>query len=254
MIEIADLVIGHGACDILAPLNLQFKPGEFVAIVGANGAGKTTLLRTIAGLLPALAGNVRIDGTRVASMRAPVRARKIAFVDSETPIFGRMLVRDVVAMGRLPFRPWWQWSCEVTDMQAIDEALNVCALQDFAAREFATLSSGERQRVWIASAFAQSTASLLLDEPTSRLDIRYAIDVLKLLRAAAGRGAVVAASMHDLERAALFADRIIVMGERRILADGPPPLALTEQTLEAAYGVKMEVRHESGRVWLLPYV
>jgi iron complex transport system ATP-binding protein len=165
-----------------------------------------------------------------------------------------MTVRDVVAMGRLPFRPWWQWTNEIDDNRAVDAALTACHLEAFVQRDFAMLSSGERQRVWIAAAFAQTTSHLLLDEPTSRLDIRYAIDVLRLLRIAATNGSTVIASMHDLERAALFADRIIILGEGRVIADGAPADVLTSAILYRAYGVTIDVRHEKGQVWLAAQV
>jgi ABC-type cobalamin/Fe3+-siderophores transport system ATPase subunit len=254
MIGLRKLVVGHGACDIVEPIDLNLPPGQFTAIVGANGVGKTTLLKTIAGMQPSLSGQVQIDGLTLAHMRHRNRSRTLAYVDSETPLFGRMTVLDVVASGRVPFRPWWQWTSKLDDAAAVEAALESCGMTSFAPRKFDSLSSGERQRVWIAAAFAQNVPHLLLDEPTSRLDIRYAVDVLKLLKAKARNGATVVASMHDLERAALFADRIIMLGERRMIADGDPREVLNSMNLQRTYGLELEVSDENGMLWIRPKI
>ncbi len=252
MMQLQAAVIGHGRQAVLSDLTLSFHPGEFVAIVGANGAGKTTLLRTLAGFLSPLAGEILLDGSPLRDISVRSRARKLAYVEGETPVFGSITVHDLVAQGRLPSRAWWEWSLRADDERVIEAALATCNLQALAGREFALLSSGERQRVLLAAAFAQATPYLLLDEPTSRLDVRYALEVLELLRQTADQGTTVITSMHDLDRAILFADRILVVGEHGLLVDAPPRQALSADVLERAYGVPFAIRYEGDRIWLAP--
>lgn len=249
MIAVDDVALAYGGCRILEGVTLTIQPGELLALVGPNGAGKTTLLRALAGHLPLDAGAITFDTRPIASLAARERGRVAALVEAEGTQPDGMTVADVVAMGRLPFRPWWRWTSSVGDRAAIERALERMGLRDMAHRSFAQLSSGERQRVWIALAVAQDAQTLLLDEPTSHLDIRHAFEALTLVRSlvADGHGAVVV--LHDLNLAAAFADRIALLGARTLLAWGTPSEVLEETRLSHAYGIPIAVRHEpDGRV------
>jgi iron complex transport system ATP-binding protein len=249
MIGLRDVALAYGGCRILEHVDLDVREGELLALVGPNGAGKSTLLRSIAGTMEPDAGTIAVDDRPIGSLAARERGRIVSLVEAEGPVPESMTVGDVVAMGRLPFRPWWRWSSDDTDRAAVVAALTRLGLGGMEARTFTDLSSGERQRVWIALAVAQDARVLLLDEPTSHLDVRHAFEALTLVRSlvADGHGAVVV--LHDLNLAAAFADRIALLGSRALLACGSPVEVLEEDRLRSAYHIPIVVRHEpDGRV------
>ncbi len=223
---------------LIGTFDLDVLPGEFVAIVGANGVGKTTLLRSVAGLTAPAAGHVSLDGTDLAALTPHRRAQLVAALSADPEAPSGMTVREVALSGRFARHPWWDWTRADDDVDAVVAALERVDLAEKADREFETLSSGERQRAWIALALAQGARALMLDEPTSHLDARYALEVLDLLHGIAREGTTVVAVLHDLNEAAAFADRIAVLGEGRLIAYGPPSEVLDPGTLRRAYGVE----------------
>jgi len=230
-------------------------PGTFVAIVGPNGVGKTTLLGTLAGRIRAHAGSVTIDDASVAALRPRDRARVLAFLPADDPTAEAMPVREAVLQGRLSHRRAFIAAPRPQDEAAVTEALARMDLAGFAERSTHTLSSGEAQRVWIATALAQDAAHLLLDEPTSRLDIRNAARLLARLRALAERGTCVIAVVHDLNLAATFAHRLLVLAPGRLLADGTPDEVATSKTLSEAYDAPIRVaRHDDGAFLIAPHL
>jgi iron complex transport system ATP-binding protein len=252
MIELRDAGLDVGGRALLRGINASVASGEFVAVLGANGVGKTTLLRGIAGLAPAAAGTIALDGRAVARLGALERARSVALVTSDDVLLDALRVREVVAIGRFPYHRWWQWRRFDSDDAAVDAALAALQILPFAQRLFSTLSSGERQRVWIALGLAQETPVLLLDEPTSHLDVHVAHEILALLRALTrmpeARKTVICA-LHDLNEAAAYADRIALLADGRLLALAAPDDVLGSDLVERAYGIAMErVRLASGRL------
>jgi iron complex transport system ATP-binding protein len=232
------LVLGERT--LLEDIDLDARTGELLAIVGPNGVGKTTLLRAAAGFFPVAAGTISDDGVDVCTLSHQERAREITLIgdDVETP--HGMSVREVVVTGRFAHRAWWDWLTGDADIFATDAALERVALTDFGDRAFDTLSSGERQRAWLALALAQDAQTLLLDEPTSHLDARYALEILSLLRDLARDGRAIVAVLHDLNEAAAFADRIAVLGGGRLLTCATPEAALEPTLLERAFGVAFD--------------
>jgi ABC-type cobalamin/Fe3+-siderophores transport system ATPase subunit len=222
---------------LLDAFDLDILPGEFVAVVGANGVGKTTLLRAVGGIDAPAAGAVSLDGVELGALAPHRRAQLVAALSADPEAPNGMTVREVALSGRFARHPWWDWTRGDDDVEAVDAALGRVDLADKADRAFDTLSSGERQRAWIALALAQGARALLLDEPTSHLDARYALEVLELLHGIAREGTTVVAVLHDLNEASAFADRIAVLGEGRLLAYGAPAEVLDPAILQRAYGV-----------------
>jgi iron complex transport system ATP-binding protein len=254
MIAISGISLAFGPRTLLEDVTFEAGCGELIAVMGANGAGKTTLLRTIAGAHAPSAGCVLLDGRDLREMPAAARARAIARVESDEVFLDRLSVRDVVSSGRYPHHRWWQWHEEPEDEAAVTAALNAVGMRSFADRAFETLSSGERQRVWIALAIAQESRVLVLDEPTSHLDVRVAHEILSLLRAQVGAGKAAICALHDVNEAAAYAGRIALLAEGRLLAFGPPSAVLTPRLLERAYGIPMDVLRSNGTLRAFPAV
>jgi len=217
--------------------------GGVVAVVGPNGVGKTTLLRAMAGALAPERGTIELDGVGVRALDPRERARRIALVDPTEPVLAALLVEDAVAAARFPHHRWWEWEETPQDEAAVDDALARTGLTPLRGREIGTLSAGERQRVWIALAIAQRASVILFDEPTSHLDLKASVETLLLVRELAAGGALVVAVLHQLEEAAAFADRVVVLGDGGVIADGPPARALTSATIARAYDVSVTVEH-----------
>jgi iron complex transport system ATP-binding protein len=224
-----------GGRDILKDIDLAFAPGEVTALLGPNGAGKSTLLTCLAGLRAPGGGRVVLEGSAILSLSPKERARRIAYLPQTPEIAWGLDVRTFVRLGRTAHRGVFGES--PADAAAVDEALALNDLAAFAARDIRTLSGGERARAHIARALAGEPAWLVADEPLTGLDLGHQLDAADLLKAAAARGVGVVVSVHDLQFAVRVADRIVVLREGRILADGPAAEALTSEVLAQAYAV-----------------
>jgi iron complex transport system ATP-binding protein len=210
MLALDDLSVGYAQTRgaVLARVTLHVEPGGFVCILGRNGAGKSTLMRTIAGLQPALGGQARLQGEDIAHMRPGTRARRIAVVLTERAVSPGLKVDDVVALGRQPFTGW-AGHLTRDDRVLVDEALDQVGAAAFRGRYFDDLSDGERQRVMIARAIAQTAGVMILDEITAFLDLPGRVEVMALLRRhARATGTVVLLSSHDLDLSLQLADAI----------------------------------------------
>lgn len=210
MLRLEGLSVGYlgtrGA--VLADLHVEVAAGSFVCVLGRNGAGKSTLMRTLSGLQPALAGRATLEGEDVAAMRPQTRARRIAVVLTERSVSAGLTVADVVSLGRQPFTGW-QGRLTDADDGIVAEALTSAGAKDFARRLFDDLSDGERQRVLIARAVAQSPRLMVLDEITAFLDLPGRVETMALLRAHARQtGAIVLLSSHDLDLSLQLADTL----------------------------------------------
>lgn len=255
MIVAREVGLRIGDRTLLDDVSFDVRAGEFVAVLGPNGVGKTTLLRAMAGTRAIESGTLCIAGREIARLSPSERARTIAFMASDDLFSEHLTVRDVVATGRYAYHRWWQWHEDAVDSAAIERALDAVGMRAFAARAFVTLSSGERQRIWLALGLAQEAPVLLLDEPTSHLDVRVAHSILALLREQVLAGKSVVCVLHDLNEAAEFADRIMLLGCGKMLAIDTPAAVFESGRLERAYGVPMEIVHApSGALRVFPAV
>ncbi|MFZ4068884.1 MAG: ABC transporter ATP-binding protein [Caulobacterales bacterium] len=220
--------------------------GGFTALIGPNGAGKTSLLRACLGLIARQSGEVALAGLDPARISPSRRARLCAYLPQKRPLAWPLRVRDVVALGRFAFGAA-PGRLSRQDAAAVDRAMAACDLTDLAQRRCDALSGGETARVHIARALAAEAPLLLADEPIAALDPRHALAVLALLRGFADRGGTVLASVHDLDLAGLFADRILVMQAGAMVADGAPEDVLRADLLAQVFGVSAAPEMIDGR-------
>lgn len=220
--------------DILHDIRFALAEGQIMAVCGANGAGKSSLLRMLYRHQAPRQGRVWLAGRDIWRMAPRAVAREVAVVLQDIPADFALDVRQVVALGRLPYGVGLAGRPTAADQQSIDAALTRLDLTHLAGRRFDTLSGGERQRCMVARALAQEPRLLILDEPTNHLDIRHQLELLALLR---GLGLTVVTTLHDLNMAADLADRVVILHMGRIIADGPPDVALSEATIARAFTV-----------------
>ena len=243
-----------GAQTILDAVDLTAEPGMVTGLIGPNGAGKSTLLRAILGLAPIESGTVSFGGSDLLAMSRRSRAQFAAFVEQSADTDARLTAREVVLLGRIPFQTVWQVSPSAEDTGLAEAALAAVDMLAFADRLYHTLSGGEQQRVQIARALAQQPRLLLLDEPTSHLDVHAQLATLALLHQRARAGGTILLALHDLNLAAGFCDALILLHDGRQVAAGPPEQVLTPALLRAVYGVDVTVlRHPRNGRPLIAY-
>lgn len=219
---------------ILDGVTLAPEEGSTVGLLGPNGSGKSTLLRLLAGLLEPSAGVITLDGRAVSGLPRREIARRLAVVEQQSDTQVELTVQDVVRLGRVPHRRAWT-PASAQDERAVRAALERTGLTDRADRLWHTLSGGERQRVQIARALAQEPRELLLDEPTNHLDIHHQLDLLTLVTELPVTTVV---ALHDLNLAAMYCDRLVVLHEGRTVTVGTPAEVLTEELIAKVYGVR----------------
>ncbi|GHB58570.1 ABC transporter ATP-binding protein [Streptomyces viridiviolaceus] len=236
------VTVSYDGVDVVHDAAVTLRPGEVTVLVGPNGSGKSTLLRTIARLQRPRSATLRIDAdTDGLALTARDFSRYVALLTQGRPAPSGLTVRDVVEFGRYPYRGRWGRP-DPDGPAAVDRALALTGVDRLADRGADHLSGGQLQRVWLASCLAQETGVLLLDEPTTYLDLRYQIELLDLIRDLADdHGIAVGVVLHDLDQAAAVADRITLLEAGRIVADGLPEDVLTPERLTAVYGIRIDV-------------
>jgi iron complex transport system ATP-binding protein len=249
LLEIKDLTFGYTGQILLYAVQTRVSSGEMVGLLGPNGSGKTTLLRLISGVLRAGQGQILLDGRELANWGRRGIAQRIAVVPQELQVPFAFTVEQMVALGRTPFiHPFG--SRTKRDQEIVREAMRLAEVEILAERIFNELSGGERQRVMVAMALAQQPRLLLLDEPTSHLDIKYQFEMLELVQHLNSEtGVTVIAAMHDLNLAARYFPRLLLF-QRGIVADGGPAEVLEPHLLQRVYGVHVQVGVMRGSEYL----
>ncbi|MFG3161197.1 ABC transporter ATP-binding protein [Streptomyces sp. NPDC048232] len=234
------VAVGYGARPVIDGLDVAIPPGVITTIIGPNGCGKSTLLRTLSRLLKPTSGTVVLDGEDIAGLRTRDVAKKLGLLPQAPVAPEGLTVSDLVARGRHPHQSWLrQWSSD--DAAVVGRALAMTGVSDLADRPVDSLSGGQRQRVWISMTLAQGTDLLLLDEPTTYLDLAHAIDVLDLVDDLHESGCTVVMVLHDLNLATRYSDNLVVMRDGAILAQGHPREVITAELLYEAFGLRARV-------------
>ncbi|WP_456696848.1 ABC transporter ATP-binding protein [Aeromicrobium sp. P5_D10] len=249
------VTIGYDKRIISEELSVSIPPGSFTVIIGPNACGKSTLLRALSRLLPPQAGSVLLDGKEISQYRAKEVARRIGLLPQTSISPDGISVADLVGRGRYPHQKLLQqWSEQ--DEIAVAQALEATHLTDLSSRLVDELSGGQRQRVWVAMVLAQQTPLLLLDEPTTFLDIAHQIELMELFRGLHADGHTLVAVLHDLNHAARYATHLIAMKGGQVVAEGPPEEVVTAQTVSDVFGIESVVIADpvTGGPLVVPYM
>ncbi len=242
MIELRDVTIAYGARKILESLSFNTGTGEFLGIIGQNGSGKTTLLKAISRVIRPSSGTIMLDGREVREFRADELSRTVGVVPQSTDVKFDFSVSDIVMMGRFPHTGRFG-QLTPSDYAICRKAMETTATLHLAERSVKTLSGGELQRVVIARALAQQPRLLLLDEPTSHLDIGHQLEILHTLSRMSREIAVIGV-FHDLHHAVSFCDRLVLLHDHRVLAMGPPDAVITPVTVRTAFGIDVVISRD----------
>lgn len=251
-VRFENVTFGYVDEPVFEDVNIDFSGSGLTCILGPNGVGKTTLVKCINKLLKPKSGRVLVDGTDVQTLSLPELARIMAFVpNSSTSVFS-MSVAEAILIGR---HPRAGWTTSEKDIEVVDETIRLLGLEEYSDRDIRELSAGQLQRVLIARGLVQEPEILILDEPTSNLDVRYQMDVMRFLKDyAREKGILVLMVCHDLNITAAYADRVVLMHNGGIFADGKASDVLTEENIETVYRVKARVMEIEGtyHIALLP--
>lgn len=237
MIELRNLSVGYGGAAVLSGVTMSLTPGKVTALLGPNGCGKSTLLKTVLGLQPKLGGDILVDGTPSGQITPRQLAQKVTYLaqSRNTP---NISARRMVLHGRFPYLSYpRRYGRE--DYEMVEKALQWADAAAFADRSMEELSGGQRQKVYLAMALAQDTRTILMDEPTTFLDVAHQLDVMATARRLAGEGKAVLMVLHDLCLALRWADETAVLAEGKLLFQGAPEEAFEAGVLDRAFGVRL---------------
>ena len=236
-VEFDDVTVVLGGTEVVHGASLTVEPGTVVGLVGPNGSGKSSLLRTLYRAVRPSRGTVRVDGADVRTLSGRQHARQVAVMLQDSHTDFDLSVHEVVLLGRAPHHASFGRDT-AEDLRIADDAMRRTGIDDLAGRMVATLSGGQRQRVMLARALTQQSPVLVLDEPSNHLDIRHQLELMSTVR---GLGRTVIAALHDLNLAARYCDRVVVLDAGTVVADGPPAATLTPELVRAVFGVEARV-------------
>ncbi len=232
---------GYSSLPVIQNLNLDLKKGEWISLIGANGSGKSTALKLISRFLVPHKGAIYLEGKAIHTQPPHQVAQKLALLPQQNRVPAGLTVWQLVSLGRSPHQPWWQWEMTAADREKVDAAIAETELTLFRDRPVEALSGGERQRAFLALALAQDPRVLLLDEPTTYLDVHYQLHLLELLKRLNRNGLSVITVLHDINLAARYSDRIALLRQGRLWAVGSPRTVLTPDHLAEVFQVEVAV-------------
>ena len=254
-IQVEKLALAYDEATIIEGLNASIPAGKITSIVGPNGCGKSTLLRALARLMKPRGGAVYLDGAAIFELPTGEVARRLGILPQDPKAPEGLTVRELASQGRYPHQRWFrQWSRD--DEQAIERALEITGVLDLADRPLDTLSGGQRQRAWISMALAQETETLLLDEPTTFLDMAHQLEVLQLLdRLNREEGRTILMVLHDLNNASRYSHHMIALSAGKVFAAGPPQQVVTAEVLRKVFHIEADIVTDgrSGVPLCIPY-
>ncbi len=240
VLEVKNLSIGYGSRCVISKASFTIGEGELVGIIGCNGAGKSTLLKTIRGMLPKQEGEVLFFGKALESYSDKELACKVAYLQQHVEVGFGYTGQDIVMAGRYPYLKWWQKESEDDKRLALD-CMDYTGTKDLADKPVTEVSGGQKQRILLAKVLAQQTPVLFLDEPTTGLDMVYQEEIFRFARELAAMGKTVLMVVHELNLAAKYCSRILLLGEGRLLADDVPDKVFIEELLDRAYAADIVV-------------
>lgn len=254
-LEVRGVSLGYDGRPVARDLDLVIPPGRLTVLLGPNGSGKSTLLRALARLHPVQAGTVLLDGTSICDIGSKAFARRVGLLAQGATAPEGLRVIDLIRQGRYPHRSvFGRWTPD--DESAVDTALSLTSLAHLQNRPLDTLSGGQRQRAWIAMVLAQSTPILLLDEPTTYLDLAHQVELMSLIRRLVdARAMTVVAVLHDLNQAARYGDTLVMLKDGQIAAQGSVQQVLTPTLIARVFGVEVKLFHDpdTGLPFCIPH-
>ncbi|RZM75296.1 ABC transporter ATP-binding protein [Leptolyngbya iicbica] len=252
-LEVRNLAGGYGDRPIIEAVNLALAHGEWLSLLGANGSGKSTLLRVMSRILKPQAGVALLDGRDIHQLSPAAAARKLALLPQQQILPEGLTVEQLVSLGRSPHQPWWQWELDAAGRAQVEQALHWTEIEHYRDRAVAELSGGERQRAFLALALAQDPKVLLLDEPTTFLDLHYQFQLLELLRRLnQQQGLSIITVLHDINLAARYSDRLALLRQGHLWSVGPATAMLTPENLRAVFDIEVDLIHTAVGLQICP--
>lgn len=245
MLSAKSITVAYNDVFVIKDFSIAFHKGEITSIIGPNGCGKSTLLKSLARLIPITKGDVFIEGENLKSMKNKSIAKRLCLLSQHNTAPADLTVKQLVHFGRIPHKKWYEPKTK-EDEDIVNQAIISTGLSDFSNRTIGSLSGGQRQRAFIALALAQKPEILLLDEPTTYLDIGFQLELMELIKEINHKfGITVIMVLHELNQASRYSDRLILMNEGCIIADGGPESVMIDENLRKVYGILSEINQDT---------
>jgi len=242
-LSIHDLTLGYQAKAIVKKVNLDLPDGKIIALLGPNGCGKSTLLKAIARILDPLEGEIHWQGKDILKQSSRYLATQLALLPQTQPIPEGIKVKDLVAYGRSPYTGFWG-RLNAEDHKIINTMMEKVGVSEFSEKLVSELSGGQRQRVWLAMTLAQDTPYLLLDEPTTYMDLSHQVELMKLFKTLNEAGKTIITVLHDINQAARYCDYLVVMKEGEIITQGEPADVITQSMLKSVFSLTAQIHQD----------